>query len=369
MIEARGYAAHHSFSRLKPFSFERRPAGPGEVEIDVLFCGVCHSDIHTAENDWGNAIYPCVPGHEIVGRVRAVAPDVSKWEVGDLVGVGCMIDSCGAREPCRSGDEQYCEGPNGMQQTYNGPMIPAAKAVTGGNMYPDDNTYGGYSDIMVVNEDFLIRIPDGLDPATAAPILCAGITTYAPLRHWGVGSGSRVGVVGLGGLGHMAVKLAVSLGADVTVFTRTPEKQAEAERLGARHVTMEKDAKAQMEKMAGTAGIFDFIISTVPEKHDINPFIVLLKRDCTICVVGAFEPMGGYNNVAMATHRRSVASSIIGGIRQMQEVLDHCAQHGIAPDIEVIPIQQVNEAFRRVKDGDARFRYVIDMASIASEPA
>ena len=367
MIPAIGYAAKHSFSRLKPMRFERAPAGAGEVEIDILFCGVCHSDIHQVKNEWSNTVYPCMPGHEIAGRVTRVGEGVTRHKVGDLVGVGCMIDSCRSCEPCREGEEQYCEGPNSWLATYNGPMLPSSKAATGENMYGADNTFGGYSDTIVVREEFVVRIPDGLDPAAAAPIQCAGVTTYSPMKHWGVKPGDRVGIIGLGGLGHMAVKLARALGAEVTVFTTSKDKQAAAEALGATHVELEKDAKAQMEKFAAQGGRFDLILSTVPEKHDVNPFVVLLKRDRALVVVGALEPLAPVNNQQVAFHRRSVAGSLIGSIAEQQEVLDFCAEHGIAPDIEIIPIQQINDAYKKVEDGDVRFRYVIDMASLKGE--
>ena len=367
MIDAIGYAAKHSFSRLKPMAFQREPAGPGELEIAVLFCGVCHSDIHQAKNEWSNTVYPCMPGHEIVGRVTRAGDQVTKFKTGDLVGVGCMIDSCRTCPSCQAGEEQYCEGPNSWLATYNGPMMPASKATTGTNMYGRDNSFGGYSDVLVVREEFVVRVPDGLDPAAAAPIQCAGVTTYSPMKHWGVKAGSKVGVIGLGGLGHMAVKIARAMGADVTVFTRSPDKEGAAAAMGATHVELEKDAKAQMEKMAATAGRFDLILSTVPEKHDINPFVVLLKRDAALVIVGALEPMAPVDNQQIAFHRRSVAGSLIGSIAEQQEVLDFCAEHGIAPDIEIIPIQEINAAFKKVENGDVRFRYVIDMASIAKE--
>ena len=364
MIDAIGYAANHSFSRLKPLTFERAPAGAGEVEIEILFCGVCHSDVHQAKNEWSNTVYPCMPGHEISGRVRTVGQGVTRYKAGDLVGVGCMIDSCRSCEPCQSGDEQYCEGPNSWLATYNGPMLPSSKATTGDNMYGRDNTYGGYSDVIVVREEYVVRIPDGLDPAAAAPIQCAGVTTWSPMKHWGTKAGDKVGVIGLGGLGHMAVKLARALGAEVTVFTTSSDKEGAAAALGAAHVELEKDATKQMEKMAATGGRFDLILSTVPEKHDVNPFVVLLKRDATLVVVGALEPLAPVDNQQVAFHRRSVAGSLIGSIAEQQEVLDFCAQHGIAPEIEIIPIQQINHAFKKIESGDVRFRYVIDMASL-----
>ena len=367
MIDAIGYAAKHSFSRLKPLAFQREPAGAGEVEIEVLFCGVCHSDVHQVKNEWSNTVYPCMPGHEAVGRVTRAGEGVTRHKVGDLVGVGCMIDSCRACAPCQAGDEQYCEGPNSWLATYNGPMLPSSMAATGDNMYGRDNTYGGYSDVLVVREEFVVRIPDGLDPAAAAPIQCAGVTTWSPMKHWGVKAGDKVGVIGLGGLGHMAVKLARALGAEVTVFTTSPDKEGAAGALGAAHVQLEKDAKSQLTKMAATAGQFDFMLSTVPEKHDLNPFVVLLKRDATLVVVGALEPLAPVDNQQIAFHRRSVSGSLIGSIAEQQEVLDFCAEHGIAPDIEIIPIQDVNDAFKKIEKGDVRFRYVIDMASLREE--
>lgn len=366
MIQAIGYAAKHSFSRLKPMRFEREAPKPNEVQIDVLYCGVCHSDIHQVKNEWGNTVYPCMPGHEIVGRV-AKAADGGRFQVGDLVGVGCMIDSCRSCTPCSEGDENYCEGPNSWLATYNGPMIPAKMAPSGTNMYGRDNTFGGYSNILVVPEDFVLRIPEALEPAAAAPILCAGVTTWSPLRHWEVKAGDKVGVVGLGGLGHMAVKLARALGADVTVFTTSADKKADAERLGASHVELEKVLNAKAEELAATPGSFDFILSTVPEKHDVNALVALLKRDKTLAIVGALEPLAPIDNQAVAFHRRSVSGSLIGSIRETQDVLDFCAEHGIAPDIEVIPIQEINQAMKRVENGEVRYRYVIDMQSLANE--
>jgi len=362
MIEAMGYAARHANSRLKPLSFERDEAGPREVEVQVLFCGVCHSDIHQVKDDWGNTVYPCMPGHEIVGRVTRVGEGVTRHAVGDLVGVGCMIDSCGECDACKRGEQQYCGGPNSWLATYNGPMVPAAKAPTRENMYGRDNTYGGYSSVLVVREDFVLKIPPALDAAAAAPVLCAGVTTYSPMKQWGVQAGSEVGVIGLGGLGHMAVKLAKAMGASVTVFTSSKDKLQDAERLGARGV-LEKDKAA----LKGLASKLDFILSTVPEKHDLNPFVTLLKRDRTLCAVGALEPMVGLDNMQLAFHRTRVAGSLIGSIAETQEVLDFCAQHGIPPDIERIPIQDINHAFKRVNEGDVRFRYVIDMATLADE--
>ena len=359
MLKAVGYAAKHSFSDLKRFEFERAPARANEVELEVLFCGVCHSDIHQVKNEWSNTVYPCLPGHEIVGRVTRIGAAVTRHSVGDLVGIGCMIDSCGACDPCRSGDENYCEGPNSWLATYNGPMVPADKSSKKTNSYGRDNTYGGYSNVMVVREEFALKIPEGLRPEVAAPILCAGVTTYSPLKIWGVKKGQKVGVVGLGGLGHLAAKIARAMGADVTAFTRTGEKLEEAWRLGF-SIVSENDEDA-FERLKSS---FDFILSTIPEKHDINPFIQLLKRDCTICVVGALEPLQPVNNAQVAFHRKRVAGSLIGNLKDTQEVLDFCAEHRIGPEVELIGIEDVNEAYRKVENSEVRFRYVIDMASL-----
>jgi uncharacterized zinc-type alcohol dehydrogenase-like protein len=359
MLKAVGYAARHSFSKLKRFEFLRAPAQANEVELEVLFCGVCHSDIHQVKNEWSNTVYPCVPGHEIVGRITRTGASVTRHRVGDLVGVGCMIDSCGSCAPCRSGDQNYCEGPNSWLATYNGPMVPAAKAPGKANTYGRDNTFGGCSNNLVVKEDFLLKIPSGIPAAVAAPILCAGVTTYSPLKHWGVTAGMKVGIVGLGGLGHLACKLAQAMGAQVTAFTRTPDKLDDAGRLGIAAV-LETDRQA-MEPLKSS---FDFILSTVPEKHDINPYIELLKRDCTLCIVGALEPMEPVNNAQVAFHRKQVAGSLIGNLADTQEVLDFCARHGIGPDIEVIGIDDINDAYDRIEKGEVRFRYVIDMATL-----
>jgi len=359
LIPALGYAAKDSLSRLEPFEFVRNDAGPNEVQIDVLYCGVCHSDIHQVKNEWFNTIYPCVPGHEVVGRVAKIGPGVTRHVVGDLVGVGCMIDSCQHCDPCLSGDQNYCAGPNSWLSTYNGPMMPAARAPGGGNMYGRDNTFGGYSDVLVVKEDFALKIPPALRPEVAAPILCAGATTYSPMKHWGVKAGDKVGIIGFGGLGNMAARLAKAMGADVTVFTTSAAKLGESERLGIK-VVFETDE----EQLAALTSSFDFMLSTIPEKHDINPFIKLLKRDCALVVVGALEPLAPVNNQLLAFHRKSVAGSLIGNLADTQEVLNFCAEHGIGPDIEMIAIQDINEAYRKVEQGEVRFRYVIDMASL-----
>lgn len=362
MIKALGYAAKHSFSSLKPFPFERDEPGAHDVEIEVLFCGVCHSDVHQVKNEWSNTVYPCMPGHEIVGRVTTAGASVTRHAVGDMVGVGCMIESCRHCEPCTTGEQNYCEGPNSWLATYNGPMIPAKTAPDGTNHYGRDNTFGGYSNVVVVNEDFALKIPAGLAPAVAAPILCAGVTTYSPMKHWGVKAGDHVGIIGFGGLGDMAAKIARALGAEVTIFTTHKEKLPDAEALGA-HGVLETDTAA----LKALASSFDFLLSTIPQGHDINPFLPLLKRDRTLCIVGALEPMQGVNNMAVAPHRKSVAGSLIGNLADTQEILDLCAKHGIGPDIQVIPIQEINEAYKHVERADVRYRYVIDMASLKTE--
>jgi uncharacterized zinc-type alcohol dehydrogenase-like protein len=330
------------------------------VRIEVLFCGVCHSDIHQVKNEWGNTVYPCMPGHEIVGRVVQAGPAVTKHKVGDLVGVGCMIESCRTCAACQSGLENYCEGPNSWLATYNGPMIPSAKSPTGKNMYGRDNTFGGYSSTLVVSQDFVLKIPAALKPAAAAPILCAGVTTYSPMKHWGVKAGHHVGILGFGGLGDMATKIARALGAHVTVFTTSKEKMPDAEKIGAEQVVL----ASEEEKLASLKGSFDFILSTIPEKSNLDPFVPLLKRDRTLVIVGALEPLASFNNMQMASQRRSVAGSLIGSIAETQEVLDFCAAHGIAPDIEVIDIASINEAYAKVEAGEVRYRYVIDMATL-----
>ncbi|RRA48187.1 NAD(P)-dependent alcohol dehydrogenase [Acidipila sp. EB88] len=364
MTKALGYAAKHSFSKLKPLEFERDAPKPNEVEIDILFCGVCHSDIHQAKNEWSNTVYPCVPGHEVVGRIASVGSAATKHKVGDLVGVGCMIDSCRECEACKAGEENYCAGPNSWLATYNGPMQPAKVSPTGTNTYGRDNTYGGYSTSIVVPEDFVLKIPAGLKPEVAAPILCAGVTTYSPMKHWGVKAGDKVGIIGFGGLGDMAAKIAKALGAEVFLFTRSEEKLEEARKLGATGV-MEDDKDAFTEHK----GSFDFLLSTIPEKHDLNPFIPLLKRDKTIVVVGALDNLAPVNNMQVAGQRKSVAGSLIGNLADTQEILDFCAEHNIGPDIQIIPIQQINDAYDMVEDGEVRFRYVIDIASLKQEQA
>ncbi len=349
MTPAIGYGTNHSFTSLGPTTFDRRDVGPGDVQIEVLFCGVCHSDVHQAENDWGNTVYPCVPGHEIVGRVTGIGAGVTKAAVGDLVGVGCMVDSCRQCEPCREDLEQYCEGPRGATMTYNGPMKPDGT-----------NTFGGYSNVVVVTEHFILKVPTNLDLKSVAPLLCAGITTYSPLRHWNVQPGQKVGVVGLGGLGHMAVKLATAMGAEVTVFSTSAEKKDDAIRFGAKAFVLSTDTQA-MEKLMLT---FHFILSTIPEAHDVNLYVPLLRRDATIALVGALGPATKpTDNSQVAFHRRTVAGSLIGGIKETQEVLDFCGDHNITADVQVIPMDEINAAFKKIKKGDVRYRFVIDIAN------
>ena len=347
--EARGYAAQSHTSPLAPFTFERRATGLRDVRMEILFCGVCHSDLHLSRDEWGMTTYPIVPGHEIVGRVTEVGAEVKKFAVGDLGAVGCMVDSCRTCPDCKAGLEQFCQV--GMTLTYNSPEKQTGMM-----------TYGGYSDRIVVDQDFVLRVSDKLDPAAVAPLLCAGITMYSPLRHWEVGAPSKVGIVGLGGLGHMGVKLAHALGAEVTLFTTSPDKTADAKRLGADQVVVSRDA----DQMAKQANRFDLIIDTVAASHDLGAYIDMLKRDGTLCLVGVPEqPHPPFPPAKIIMRRKSVAGSVIGGIRETQEMLDFCAEHGIVSDIELIRIQQINEAYERMLKSDVRYRFVIDAASLA----
>ena len=325
------------------------------MHIEVLYCGVCHSDLHQVRNDWKNTVYPCVPGHEIVGRVLDVGSTVTKFNLGDIVGVGCMVDSCGQCQPCQHGEENYCQGPVSFTGTYNGPL----KADGSGA-----NTFGGYSTNLTVKESFVLRIPAGLDIQAAAPILCAGITTYSPMKHWKVKAGDQVGIVGLGGLGHMAVKLAKALGANVTAITTTKEKRADAEAMGAHTVLISSDAAAMKQHEA----TFSFILNTIPDAYDINDYVSLLNRNGTVVAVGLLgEYKKPLNNMEMASYRRSVAGSLIGGIAETQEVLDFCAEHHILPDVEMIAMQDINKAFDKLMDKEVRYRQVIDMQSLKDE--
>jgi alcohol dehydrogenase (NADP+) len=349
MYNAKAFSAASATSPLASTTIARRDPSADDVEIEILFCGVCHSDLHQVRNEWNDVmptVYPCVPGHEIVGRVTRVGPAVTKFKVGDLAAVGCMVDSDGTCPECKAGLEQYC--PN-FVLTYN---------------FPDTHlggvTYGGYSDSIVVKEHFVLRVPANLDLAGAAPLLCAGITTYSPLRHWGVTKGKKVGVVGLGGLGHMGVKFAHALGAHTVVFTTSPGKKEDALRLGADEVVLSKDAN----EMAKHAGSFDFILDAVAVQHDINAYINMLARDGNITMVGAPNeplPVGVFG---LIFKRRSFSGSAIGGIAETQEMLDFCSQHNIVADVEVIPIQKVNEAYERLVKSDVKYRFSIDMDSL-----
>jgi len=343
-----GYAAQSAKSPLAPFHFERRDLRDNDVQMEVLYCGVCHSDLHTARNDWGWSAYPVIPGHEIVGIVTAVGPDVTGFKAGDHVAVGCMVDSCQHCGQCHAGEEQYCE--NGFTGTYGAP-----------DRVDGTITHGGYSKHLIVREQFCLHMPEGLDIAKAAPLLCAGITTYSPLRTWNVGPGSRVGVIGLGGLGHMAVKLASAMGAHVTVMSRTPDKIADALELGADAVLISTDAEA----MQAAANRFDLIVDTVPVKHDLAPYIPLLSIDGTLCMVGQVGPMPEFNTVPMIMGRRRIAGSLIGGIAETQQMLDFCARKNILPEVEMIRMDQINEAYARMERSDVRYRFVIDMASLS----
>ncbi|OCC24962.1 hydroxyacid dehydrogenase [Croceicoccus estronivorus] len=342
-----GYAAQSKDSVLAPFSFERRDLRAGDVAIDILYCGVCHSDLHHAHNDWGNTVYPAVPGHEIVGRVSAVGEGVTRYAVGDNVAVGCMVDSCQHCDQCDKGEEQLCR--NGFTGTYGGhdPVF-------------DTPTRGGYSKHIVVREEFVLRVPNGLDLSRVAPLLCAGITTYSPLKSWNVQPGSRVGVVGLGGLGHMAVKLASAMGAHVTVLSRSDAKKADAMALGADALLVSSDPEA----MAAAASQFDLIIDTVPVEHDVQPYVPLLDVDGTIVLVGQVGPVGEVNSIPLLFGRRRVAGSLIGGIAETQEMLDFCGEKNVLPDIEMIRMDEINDAYERLVKADVRYRFVIDMASL-----
>jgi alcohol dehydrogenase (NADP+) len=351
MPNAKAYAAASATSPLASDAIPRRDPTERDVEIEILFCGVCHSDLHQVRNEWSGVmptVYPCVPGHEIVGRVARVGATVKKYKPGDLVAVGCMVDSDRTCPHCREGLEQFC--PN-MTLTYNSPDKHLGRV-----------TYGGYSDSIVVDKHFVLRVPSNLDPAGTAPLLCAGITTYSPMRHWGVAKGQKVGVVGLGGLGHMGVKFAHALGANVVVFTTSPGKKEDARRLGADEVVVSRNA----DEMNKHTGSFDFILDTVSADHDVNAYINLLRRDGNMVLVGAPEEHLGVLAFSLLAGRRSLSGSIIGGIAETQEMLDFCGKHDITADVEVIPIQKVNEAYERLLKSDVKYRFCIDMASLKS---
>jgi uncharacterized zinc-type alcohol dehydrogenase-like protein len=343
------YAATAADKPLAPFTFERRALRSNDVAIEILYCGVCHSDLHTARNDWSWTNYPIVVGHEIVGRVIEIGSDVTRHKVGDHVAVGTMVDSCQHCDQCHKGEEQLCR--EGNTQTFAG-----VDRISG------EPTMGGYAKHIVTREEFVLHIPQGLDLAKVGPLLCAGATTYSPMRTWNVGPGSRVGVIGMGGLGHMAVKLAVALGAHVTVLSRSAKKEADAKALGAENFLSSSDEAA----MTNAASSFDFIIDTVPAKHDLSLYLPLLDIDGTLCVVGQIGPLDELNSLPLLLGRRRVAGSAIAGIAQTQEMLDFCARMNVLPDVEMIRIDQINEAFERLERSDVHYRFVIDMASLTA---
>src|SRR5215204_3320086 len=345
--DARAFGTEAADADLQQLNIRRRASTPHDVEIEILYCGVCHSDLHTVRNEWHSTVYPCVPGHEIVGRIVSVGAHVSKFKVGDYAAVGCMVDSCRECQYCNEGLEQYCEG--GNIGTYNSP-----------DKYLGTQTYGGYSESIVVDEAFVLRVPEKLDLAATAPLLCAGITTYSPLKHWNVGPGKKVGVVGLGGLGHMGVKLAKAMGAEVFVFTTSPSKVEDAKRLGADEVILSKD-EIQMRQYTGK---LHFVLDAVSAQHDINVYLRLLRVDGSLALVGAPEHPLPVAAFSLIPYRRSFSGSMIGGIAETQEMLDFCGKHGIVSDIELINIQQINEAYERLLNGDVKYRFVIDMASL-----
>ncbi|MBN9377302.1 MAG: hydroxyacid dehydrogenase [Chlamydiales bacterium 38-26] len=353
MEQVIGYANQNEKAPLEPFKFERRELGPSDVKIDILYCGVCHSDLHTARNEWKSTVYPCVPGHEIVGKVAQIGKDVKNFKVGERVAVGCMVDSCRTCPSCKDHLEQYCE--KELVLTYNSPDKHTGKM-----------TYGGYSSFIVVDENYVLHIPKEFrdeELPHVAPLLCAGITTYSPLKHWGIKKGSVVGIVGLGGLGHMGIKIAHALGAHVVLFTTSAGKTEDAKRLGADEVVISTDQEA----MAKQANRLDFILDTVSVKHNLDPFVQALKREGVLCLLGApEEPHPSPSIINLIFRRRGIVGSIIGGIKETQEMLDFCAKHHITSDIELIPIQKINEAYERVLKSDVKYRFVIDMASLSN---
>jgi uncharacterized zinc-type alcohol dehydrogenase-like protein len=347
MIATKAFAAQNATSPLGPFTFDRREPGAHDVQIEILYCGVCHSDIHQVRNEWGGSMYPMVPGHEIVGRVVKVGDHVKKFAVGDLAGVGCFVDSCRTCPNCLDGIEQYCD--QGMTGTYNS-VERVSKAPT----------YGGYSSLIVVDENYTLKVSPSLPLERVAPLLCAGITTYSPLRHVGVGKGHKVGVLGLGGLGHMAVKFAVAFGAEVTMLSSSPSKEKDAASLGAHHFALTSD----VEKMKSLSNHFDFILNTVSAQHEYGTYLNLLRTNGTMIVVGVPPTPSSVPAFQLIAKRRSIIGSLIGGIKETQEMLDFCAEHNIASDVEVIKIQDINEAYERMLKGDVRYRFVIDTASL-----
>ena len=347
MNTVNAFAAHDPEADLEPYNIERRGVKDDDVKIEITYCGVCHSDIHQVRNDWNNSKYPVVPGHEIIGRVTEIGSNVEDFSEDQLVGVGCMVDSCQQCKHCKNDLEQFCE--EGAVLTYNGP-----------DEHLGGHTFGGYSEQIVVDKEFVLNVPDNIDTNAAAPLLCAGITTWSPLRHWNVQEGDKVGVIGLGGLGHMGVKFADALGAEVVMITRSPEKADDAKRLGADEVLISTD----QEQMNEHEGSFDFLLNTIPVKHDLDPYIQLLAVDATMVLVGAIEPLEEMHGGGLIGGRKRVAGSIIGGIKETQEMLDFCGEHEITCDIEMIDIQNINEAYERVVNSDVKYRFVIDMKSL-----
>jgi len=346
--QVRAYGAESPTADLKLMKISRREIMPKDVEIEILYCGVCHSDLHTARNDWGGTVYPTVPGHEIVGKVTRIGAEVTKLKVGDFAGVGCLVDSCRTCDNCKQDLEQYCL--NGFTGTYNGK-----------EKYLENQTFGGYSEKIVVDEHFVLKVPSNLNMAAVAPLLCAGITTWSPLRHWNVTKDSKVAVVGLGGLGHMAIKLAKGLGAEVTLFSRSPEKISDATELGADAVVISSDAT----QMLAAKGKFDLIIDTVPYVHDLNPYVSTLRTSGTLVLVGYLGVLDAFiNTVPFILGRKAVAGSVIGGIAETQELLDFCGKHNIVSDIELIKMQDINLAYERMLKSDVRYRFVVDMSSL-----
>ncbi|GEQ86787.1 hydroxyacid dehydrogenase [Patiriisocius marinistellae] len=347
MSEVKAYGAKKESANLESMKIERRDFTNDDVEIEILYCGVCHSDIHQVQNDWGGSKYPVVPGHEIIGKVTAIGKDVSNFNEGDLVGVGCMVDSCQTCESCKNDLEQFCE--NGATMTYNGE-----------DKHLGGHTFGGYSEKVVVNKEFVLSVPENIDAAAAAPLLCAGITTWSPLKTWGVKEGDKVGVIGLGGLGHMGIKFAHALKAETVMITTSKSKTEDAKSLGADSVLISKDEDAMKEHK----GTFDFLLNTIPVGHDVNPYLELLKVDATMVLVGAIEPLKDVHGGNLILGRKRMAGSLIGGIKETQEMLDFCGEHNITCDVEMIDMQDINTAFDRIKDSDVKYRFVIDMKSL-----
>ena len=347
MLTTPSIAAHSATTPLAPLTIVRRAVGPHDVQIDIDYCGICHTDLHVAKNDWGRSVYPIVPGHEIVGRVHCVGAQVTRFAPGQAVAVGCFVDACGTCSSCADHMEQYCL--NGYTLTYGSPSAD-----------PGGYTQGGYSKSIVVGQDFVLALPDGMDAASAAPLLCAGITSYSPLRHWGIRPGMTVGVIGLGGLGHMGIKLAHAMGAKTVMITTSPGKAADAMRLGANEVLISTDEQA----MLAMANQFDFLLNTIPVSHDFNAYMSLLKVDGTMCIVGAIGPNAQLNTRPMILGRRNIAGSLVGGIQETQEMLHFCAAHGIVSDIELIKASDINRAYERMQKSDVKYRFVIDMASL-----